>query len=166
MWKRNEAKLDSFVKLAAIIGALVTAFAALGAAVQYRYAPEREFRKTFLDRQLSTAVEVFNAVAAIDAASTDVERKAAVDRWWVLYHGNARAFLDREMYAELTPFRDYVAVCVAKAHKRVQVDCNNTVGSMLISGFAREVRSSLGRNWGLSLPEIAKEDPMLAGAKP
>ena len=126
---------------------------------QYHYAQEREFKKAFYEKQIEVVTEVFDVLAEIDTAKTDEEKMAAAAKFWVIYHGKSRAFLDSKMFEALRVPADYVAGCVTKVRKPNIISCENFTASMSAPGFASAARTQLSEVWSLSLSEIAKEDP-------
>ncbi|HRE12911.1 MAG TPA: hypothetical protein PLD37_01815 [Usitatibacteraceae bacterium] len=147
---------DSVTKIA---GAIFIVISGVYALCQYRYAQEREFQKAFYDKQLDVVMEVFDTLTEIDSATAPQERKAAVNKFWAIYHGKARTFLDPKMFKNLDYPAEYVSGCVMKVKPTKTIDCSNFSSSMATPGFAIVAREQLSRAWARSLSDLAKEDP-------
>jgi hypothetical protein len=126
---------------------------------QYHYAQEREFKKAFYDKEIDVVNEVFNVLSEVQSASTDSERKSAVAKFWLIYHGKARTFLDSEMFQALQTPAEYIASCVSKTHKPRNITCSNYSASMSAIGFARVARKQLSGVWSVGFSDIGQEDP-------
>lgn len=126
---------------------------------QYHYAQEREFMKSFYDKEIDVVNEVFGVLSEVQSASTDSEREGAVGKFWLIYHGKARTFLDAEMFQALQPSAEYIASCISKTHKPKNITCSNYSASMSAAGFARVAREQLSDVWSLSFSDIGQEDP-------
>lgn len=147
---------DSFTKIA---GVLVLVISGAYALWQYTYAQEREFQKAFYDKQLDVVIEVFDTLTELDSATTPEAKKAAANKFWAIYHGKARTFLDPRMFKKLDYPAEYVSGCVMKAKPTKTINCSNFSASMATPGFAIVAREQLSRAWARSLSDLAKEDP-------
>jgi hypothetical protein len=156
------ARIDAAVK---IIGLAFVVISGSFALWQYHYAQEREFKKVFFEKQLEVVTEVFDVLAEMDAAKTDEERKSAAAKFWIIYQGKGRAFLDSKMFQALEFPAEYVSGCVVKVRKPSTISCENFSASMSAPGFANVAREQMSQVWSLSFSAIAKEDPWLPPAK-
>lgn len=147
---------DSFTKVVGVLFLVISGGYALW---QYTYAQEREFQKAFYDKQLEVVIEVFDTLTELDSATTNEERKSAANKFWAIYHGKARTFLDPKMFKKLEYPAEYVSGCVMKIKPTKTIDCNNFSSSMTVPGFAIVAREQLSRAWVRSLSDLAKEDP-------
>lgn len=147
--------IDTTVK---IIGLFFIVIAGGFALWQYSYAQEREFKKVFFEKQLEVITEVFDVLAEIDATKNDEERKSSIAKFWIIYHGKGRAFLDSKMFQALQHPANYVSGCISKVRKTA-ITCENFTASMSATGFANVAREQMSQVWSLSFSAIAKEDP-------
>lgn len=147
---------DSFTKIA---GVLVLVISGAYALWQYTYAQEREFQKAFYDKQLDVVMEVFDTLTELDSATTQEEKKASANKFWAIYHGKARTFLDPKMFEKLDYPAEYVSGCIMKVKPTKTIDCSSFSSSMTTPGFAIVAREQLSRAWARSLSDLAKEDP-------
>ncbi len=156
------ARIDAAVKVIGLAFVIVSGSFALW---QYHYAQEREFKKVFFEKQFEVITEVFDVLAEMDAAKTDEERKSAAAKFWIIYHGKGRAFLDSKMFQALAFPAEYVAGCVTKVRKPSNISCENFSASMSAPGFANVAREQMSQVWSLSFSAIAKDDPWSIPAK-
>ena len=148
-------KVDTIIK---IVGLVFAIFAGSFAFVQYRDAQEREFKKIFYEKQLGVVSEVFDTLAEVDSAKTEEGKRAAAAKFWMIYQGKGRTFLDQEMFQAMKPPAEYIAGCITKIEKPKYL-CENYTAAMSVTGFAPVARRQLSEVWHLSLSEIGKEDP-------
>lgn len=105
--------------------------------------------------------EVFDSLQAIDAADSDREQNVAVERFWMLYQGRARTFLDSEMFEALSVPSEYVKVCIMDMEESDWIHCGNFTASMSAAGFARTARQRLSVGWESDFEEIGNVDPWM-----
>ena len=144
---------------------LIVLISGLFAMWQYVYAEERQQKKVFLDKQVDVIVEVFDVLAQMDSASSEEEKKIAASKFWIIYQGKGRVFLDSKMFEALKHPADYVAECVMGIEKPKNIDCSNYTASMSITGFAFVAHQQMTNNCSLSLSEISQQDPWTPPAK-
>ena len=142
---------EHFTVIALIISAAFTLY-------QYKDIQEREFKKPFYEEQINTVSEVFDTLSEVDRATSDIERKNAATKFWMVYHGKASTFLDSKMFAELNVPAEYVAACITKVRKPKIISCENFTASMSVVGFAKVARQQLALGWKQSFDSIGKED--------
>lgn len=129
------------------------------AVYQYKDTQEREFRRAFYEEQISVIVEIFDTLSAMDSANSDQERKVAASKFWAIYQGKGRTFLDSEMFSALEPSAKFVSGCVTKTRQPSQITCENFTAIMSGIGFARVARSSLSKGWNIDFKAFGEEDP-------
>jgi len=143
-------------------GVLVLVISGVFAFVQYKDIQEREFKRPFYERQIQVVNEVFEVLSEVDTASTEEEKNKAVAKFWMIYHGKSRTFLDTKMFEALQLPAEYVASCIDKIRPSTTInDCSNFTASMSSLGFAKAAREQLSLGWKMSFSEIGKEDPVL-----
>lgn len=145
--------------IAKVAGIFIAIGSGLFALWQYHYAQEREFKKVFFEKQLAVVTEVFDVLAEMDAARSDEERKAAAAKFWIIYQGKGRAFLDSTTFQALRLPAEYVAGCVTKVRKPKTISCENFSASMTAPAFANVAREQMSQVWDLSFSSIAMDDP-------
>lgn len=155
----NQNTYNRWDTILKVIGLVIIGVSVPSSLWQYHYAQEREFKKAFYEKQIEVVTEVFDVLAEVDAAKNDEEKKAAAAKFWLIYQGKSRAFLDSKMFKALQVPAEYVAGCVTKVDKPKIISCENFTASMSATGFARVARTQLSELWSLSHSEIAKEDP-------
>lgn len=64
--------VDTWTKILGLTFILVSGVYAL---YQYKYAQEREFQKSFYNKQVDVVMEVFDTLSELDSATTEEERK-------------------------------------------------------------------------------------------
>jgi len=151
-------RVDIVVKTVGVIFVVISGTFALW---QYSYAQEREFKKSFFEKQLTVITEVFDVLSEMDAAKTDEQKQTSAAKFWSIYHGKARAFLDTKMFHALQPSAEYVAGCVTKVRPNKTIPCENSSATMTSAGFARVAREQMSQVWSLSFSTIAHQDPWL-----
>lgn len=152
----TDTRVDIAVKITGLVFVIISGTLALW---QYHYAQEREFKKVFFEKQLEVITEVFDVLAEMDAAKTDEEKKSSAAKFWIIYHGKGRAFLDSRMFHALELPAEYVAGCVTKVRMSKTISCENFSASMSAPGFANVAREQMSQVWSLSFSSIAMEDP-------
>lgn len=152
----NYYRWDTWLKVASLVAVLVSFLVGLS---QYIDVKQREFMKSFYDKQLDVVVEVFDALSAMDAATSDDDLKKAAAKFWMIYQGKARTFLDSKMFEKLQFPAEYVATCVTKVSPPNRIHCDNFSASMSASGFAVVAREQLSKTWNNSFSELAQDDP-------
>lgn len=147
--------INKVIKAASLFALLASGLFAI---IQYKDIQEREFKKPFYEEQIKTIGEVFDTLNEVDRASSDIERKNAATKFWMVYHGKASTFLDSKMFAELNVPAEYVAACITKVRKHKIISCENLTASMSAVGFAKVARQQLALGWKQSFDSIGKED--------
>lgn len=146
-----------------IIGLLALVISGVSALQQYREGQEREYKKVFYERQLTTVAEVFSVITEIDLSTTPEAKRQGLTKFWMIYQGSGRTFLSPKMFESLSQLPlDYVSGCVAKLRKpRIIQDCNLTTGSQSVAGFALVAREEMARTWSHEFKTIGAQDPWL-----
>lgn len=154
---KNLQKLYAlFTKHITVIAVVISAAFTL---YQYNEIKEREYKKPFYEKQVEVVDEVFNVLSDIDKANTTEEKSRAAIKFWMIYHGKSRTFLDSKMVKALDMPLDYVAACINKVRKPKIVSCENFTASMSAIGFADVARRQLSLGWKMSFDEIGRSDP-------
>jgi len=131
--------------------------------MQFKESQEREYKKTFYEKQLEVISSVFDVMNEIDAAQSSEDRDKALKKFWMIYQGTGRAFLNSEMFESLNGLPlDYVRGCIAQLQKpKIIQECSNFSASQSITGFAKTAREELSKNWSQEFVNIGLEDPWL-----
>ena len=148
--------IDSLTK---VLGTIFLVVSGVYALLQYTYAQERDFQKAFYDKQIQVVMEVFDTLNDLGSATTEEAKKFAATRFWLIYKGKGRTFLDGEMFAALEKPAEYVDSCVMKNKPARSINCSNFSADMAAPEFAIVARRQLARAWSRSLSELAEEDP-------
>lgn len=157
--KEDEYRLfDVYFRVISLIVVLISAWVAW---CQYHGIQEREFKRAFYDQQVKTVSGVFDVMQAIDSADSEREQKVALERFWMLYHGRARTFLDSEMFEALSVPTKYVKACIMDTEEPDWIECKNYTASMSAAGFARTARQRLSVGWESDFEDIGNVDPWM-----
>ncbi|MCC8628872.1 hypothetical protein [Xanthomonas vesicatoria] len=123
---------------------------------QYRGVKQAEVETEFIKTQLSTVDLILASAIEIDG-EVDLEKKMRLatdlDNIAMI---KGRAYLSGDLYAALSPVRDYLNVCVLKKKSGV---CQWTSASQSTAGFAKAARQNFDRAWQLDLKAIGEEEP-------
>ena len=147
--------IDAWIKIIGLVALFASGWFAWH---QYQGLREREFKEAFYAQQIATINSVFQTLTAIDNAKSKEEQDAEVKRFWMIYQGSGRTFLDPAMFQALKAPADYVNGCITKIRKPA-FDCSNFTASMSAAGFARVARQELSLGWNMSFKQIGAEDP-------
>lgn len=152
---------DTSIKIVGLVALLISGWFAWH---QYEGIREREFKQDFYQQQIATINNVFTTLSNIDNAQTPAERNAAVEKFWMIYQGSGRTFLDPEMFRALSVPADYINGCITKIHT-TWVPCSNFTASMSAAHFAQIARKELSLGWNMGFKEIGAQDPWMLPPK-
>ena len=154
-------KADLCTKVIGLVALLASGWFAW---YQYKDIREREFKQDFYQQQIATISNVFTTLSNIDNAQTPAERKVAVEKFWMIYQGSGRTFLDPKMFEALSVPADYINGCISKIRK-TWVPCSNFTASMSAAHFAQVARKELSLGWNMGFKEIGAQDPWMLPEK-
>lgn len=106
---------------------------------------------------------MFDVLTEIDTAASQEDQQKAVKKFYMIYRGTGRAFLNPKMFSSLRsgPF-DYVIGCVEKRRKPDYIsDCSHISANQSVAGFAKIAREELAQNWTQDFSQIGAEDPWI-----
>lgn len=127
---------------------------------QYEDGREREFKKTFYEKQLTTVDNLFEAMTQLESAKTEEERILYVKKFFAIHQGAGQIYFTSTMYRALDLPMDYVRGCVAKMRETVLIkNCKDYSGSQTMFGFAQVARKEISTTWDKKFSEIALQKP-------
>lgn len=115
--------------------------------IQYRSNQEKEFKKSFLTKQLESYAEITKSAARLAVLDAGDERTREFGHFKELYHGSLRMVADKKVYDETRNFMDYFMDLqsvptrqreIQEASRRLAVSC----------------RESLQQTWDVPLEEL------------
>lgn len=149
---------DTIIKLIGIIALIISGIFALN---QFNESIEREYKKSFYEKQLNVINSVFDVMYELDIAESEADKNKSLKKFWIIYQGTGRTFLSSRMFEALNRMpTDYVTGCVAHLREPKFIsNCENYTAIMSISNFSQVAREEISEIWKQDFSRIGKEDP-------
>ncbi|KOC22252.1 hypothetical protein GL58_07225 [Comamonas testosteroni] len=151
---------DTAIKIISIAGLILSGIFALN---QYQDSKEKDYKKSFYDKQLNVIESLYQVMYEMDTYTTKKEKDKALKKFWMIYHVSGRTFLSPKLYEKLNIMPiDYVTACIAKISKPKYIeDCDGFSSSVVMADFGKAARNELSIMWKQDLVKIGSEDPWL-----
>lgn len=157
----TEEKNTSVDTITKIVGVLILLPIGAFAFWQYLYAPERELKKAFIEKQMNVVADIYNVMNQIDSAKTDEEKISAANKFHLIRLGEARTFLTQKLFHDLKWPSEYIDQCVLKTKPAKDfAKCEEMSSAKVITGFASDARNEILSAWNKDLGAMANQDPI------
>lgn len=115
--------------------------------IQYRSNQEKEFKKSFLSKQLELYSEVSSSAARLAVLDDSDERNKEFIHFKELYHGNLRMVADKKVYDEVQSFLNtYMNLRTERTRQREIEDASRRLASIC--------RESVQQTWEVPLQSL------------
>ena len=118
--------------------------------IQYRDNQERDFKRTFLGKQMDLYLEISNSAARLAVLDDSDERNKEFIHFKVLYHGDLRMVADRKVFDETQKFFNKYINLQSDQTKQGDIEKESRE-------LARVCRESLRETWDVNLPTLPEK---------